>query len=80
MPINDDGTVTPVAPSDGENPWTDPFSIPVSKLPEYKNWFEEGMVTRPYDQGSCGGCWAFSAASTLESLAMISGTEPTGVL
>ena len=43
----------------------------ISDIPTYKNWYEEGYVTRPYDQGSCGSCWAFSAASTLESLAKL---------
>ena len=49
-------------------------------LPSRKNWFEEGLVTRPIDQGSCGACWAFSAASMLESFAMITETEPAGSL
>ena len=30
---------------------TSAFEIPVDELPEYKNWFEEGYVTRPHDQG-----------------------------
>ena len=44
-------------------------------MPDYKNWFEEGMVSSPYDQGACGSCWAFSTAATLESLAMIQGFD-----
>lgn len=42
-------------------------------VPVYKNWFEEGYVSIPYDQSGCGGCWAFSAAAATESLAYISG-------
>lgn len=42
-------------------------------IPPYKNWFEEGKVTVPLDQAGCGGCWAFSTAAGLESLAFISG-------
>ena len=49
----------------------DPYGL----LPQYKNWFDEGVVTHPYDQGHCGSCWAFSAASTLESLAFIRGVD-----
>ena len=44
-------------------------------MPDYKNWYEEGVVSTPYDQGSCGSCWAFSAAATLESLAKIQGFD-----
>jgi C1A family cysteine protease len=32
-------------------------------------------VTKPKDQGGCGACWAFTAASTLESLAFIKGFD-----
>ena len=44
-------------------------------LPIYKNWYEEGYVTKPLNQGSCGGCWAFSSSSATESLAYISGLD-----
>jgi C1A family cysteine protease len=46
-----------------------------SKYPVYKNWYKEGKVTRPYEQGSCGGCWAFSCTAAVESLAAINNVE-----
>lgn len=48
-----------------------------SVLPEYVNWYEEGKVTRPYNQNSCGACWAFTAAATMESLAFMKGIDST---
>lgn len=49
-----------------------------AQVPESVNWFADGYVTKPYDQGSCGGCWAFATASSLESLATINGLYPKG--
>ena len=40
-------------------------------LPESVNWVEQGKVSPPLDQSHCGGCWAFCAATCLESLAAI---------
>lgn len=34
----------------------------------YKNWVEEDRVSSVKNQGSCGGCWAFSAVSIMESI------------
>jgi len=35
-----------------------------------------GVVTEPKNQGACGGCWAFSAAETLESHLAIATGKP----
>jgi len=45
-------------------------------VPTYKNWVEEGAVTVPYDQGSCGGCWAFSTAAAVESMRYLFDNAP----
>lgn len=47
----------------------------LADVASYKNWYEEGKVTRPYDQHGCGACWAFSTSAAVEALAMISGKD-----
>lgn len=37
-------------------------------LPKYVNWYEAGKVSESVDQTGCGACWAFTTATTLESL------------
>lgn len=44
-------------------------------IPEHKDWYKEGKVTKPYDQQGCGACWAFSTAAAVESLAFINGYD-----
>ena len=51
-----------------------------AQLPESKDWYAEGFVSKPKEQGKCGACWAFAAASTLASLAAISGVETSSHL
>lgn len=41
--------------------------VSVSSLPTSVDWRTKGVVTQVKDQASCGGCWSFSAAETLES-------------
>lgn len=40
-------------------------------MPEYVNWNKSGKVSEPQNQRNCGSCWAFTTASTLESLRAI---------
>jgi histolysain len=51
------------------------FDNPKAGVPQEKNWLAEGFVSIPEDQLQCGSCWAASTAATLESLALISGSQ-----
>jgi len=57
-PLIDDGTSTESL----ESP---------AGLPSSLNWCSAGGCTGVKDQGSCGGCWAFSTAGVLESAVKI---------
>lgn len=39
------------------------------------DWHKEGKVLAPGNQGSCGSCWAFTTATTLESAIAIKGNS-----
>lgn len=45
-----------------------PHMVQASHVPDYINWYEAGKVSESVDQGGCGACWAFTTATTLESL------------
>jgi len=42
-----------------------------SSIPDSVDWRTKGAVTSVKNQATCGGCWAFAAAATLESLYQI---------
>jgi cathepsin L len=42
-------------------------TLDTSNLADSVNWVTAGAVNPVQDQGHCGGCWAFSAISTIES-------------
>ena len=54
-----------------------PHLVGASHLPDYVNWFEAGKVSASIDQGGCGSCWAFTTATTLESLNAINNNLKT---
>lgn len=48
-----------------------------SETPDNVDWRAAGKVTIPQDQSSCGSCWAFTTASTLEArMAIANNTSP----
>jgi len=50
--------------------------INLNDLPESKDWRDDGIITKPKDQGMCGSCWAFATVETLESyLALKTGED-----
>jgi len=41
--------------------------LTLRELPSQVDWRDKGVVSPVRDQGSCGSCWSFAAAGTLES-------------
>jgi len=45
-------------------------------LPMYFNWMDNIQITRPYNQGLCGSCWAIAAATCLSDVFVVSKKSP----
>jgi len=45
----------------------------VGAYPASFDWRSQGKITPVYNQGQCGGCWAFSATENIESMWAIAG-------
>ena len=45
--------------------------IKLEDLPAKVDWRQQGVISGVRDQGMCGSCWAFAAASAMASYAKI---------
>ena len=44
----------------------------IENLPEYFNWMNNEHISRPFNQGLCGSCWAVAAATCLSDVFVVS--------
>lgn len=45
-------------------------------LPAYFNWMDNEQISRPFNQGLCGSCWAVAAATCLSDVFVVSKKTP----
>jgi len=56
-----------------DRPFISDHHLQATHINDSIDWHAAGHVTEPIDQSECGGCYAFSASSALESRCSISG-------
>ena len=47
---------------------TELYAIDPDDIPEHWDWREKGVLSGVWEQGACGGCWAFTTTTAMEGI------------